>query len=323
MRKLNVYALFFILTAIGWAACTGNPAVSSEIRKETFAFSVQNGDTLKLDKYDLLSADTGNGRTCVLFVFGGGFVNGERDNDSNAAFMRELAKRGYVAVAIDYRLGMKNAGDISDPLAAASLFTHTITIAVEDLFDATRFVYEHADAWNINKDRIVSCGSSAGAFTVLQGEYARSNRSALAQKLPDGFKYGGVIAFAGAIFSEKGEPAWTTTPAPIQLFHGDADRNVPYDKITMGEMGIYGSKPIAETLQALDFPYYFYDVENTAHEMAGLPMTDNLEEIVAFIDRYVEKEQPLQIHSKVKQIGKEELEKELELMDFIRFNYQR
>lgn len=264
-------------------------AQSTEITKETFVYSVKGGETLRLDKYEDHAITTEEPRPCILFVFGGGFSGGSRGEKGNIAFMEEMARRGYIAVAIDYRLGMKNAQntDISNPMAFVGLFTNTIHMAVEDLFDATKYVYDHSDSWNINKNRIIACGSSAGAFTVLQGEYTICNQHELTQHLPDGFRYGGIISFAGAVFNPTGDLTWPVKPSPIQLYHGDADRNVPYDKVMLGDMGIFGSKYIAEQLRLMESPYYFYDVENAAHEIAGIPMKENLNDIQSFIFQYI------------------------------------
>ena len=71
-------------------------------------------------------------------------------------------------------------------------------------------------------------------------EYAICNKSKLTERLPQGFNYAGTIAFAGAIFSTSGDLKWQTAPSPIQMFHGDADRNVPFDKTEMLQVGLYG-----------------------------------------------------------------------------------
>lgn len=118
------------------------------------------------------------------------------------------------------------------PEALAERFFAAVDMAVEDLYDATSFIVGQARAWGLDPSAVVASGSSAGAITVLQGEYERCTGSALSRRLPEGFRYAGIIAFAGAVL-EKGPsgPVWREKPAPIQLFHGDADCNVPYDSI--------------------------------------------------------------------------------------------
>lgn len=328
MKRLFTLSLCLIIGCIHLTACgrtsTNESTQSNQIQKETFVFSIKGTDTLRLDKYDIPELTTG-AKPCVIFVFGGGFAQGERDHEYNSNYMIELAKRGYVAVAIDYRLGFKNLSG-QQPVDAAgfsSMLTSTILLAVEDLYDATSYVYSNAGAWNIDRDKIVANGSSAGAITVLQGEYLICNRmEALTQKLPQGFRYGGIIAFAGAIASPSLELNWPIKPSPLMLFHGDADRNVPFGRLTVGQEGFFGSDYIATQLSGMEVPYYYYKAVNYDHEIAGSPMSANLDEINSFIQKYVVARQPLVINTEVKAIGRPDLEKDFTIQDYIQMNYQ-
>ena len=145
-------------------------------------------------------------------------------------------------------------------------------MAVEDLYDATSFVAGKSAEWGIDPARIVACGSSAGAITVLQGAYFIANENPLTAKLPDGFDYAGVISFAGAVVDMADDLTWKRAPAPIMLFHGDADSNVPYGALRMGGAGIFGSDYIARQLSDMKSPYYFYSVEGANHALATVPM---------------------------------------------------
>lgn len=291
-------------------------AQNSSRSKTTYVYSVKGADTLKLDKYDKLSPGGGL-KPCLIYVFGGGFVGGVRESDSYDKFFNNILDQGYSVISIDYRLGLKDVGDPSEFPAALA---NSITMAVEDLFDATRYVLDNAAAWNIDKNMIVACGSSAGAITVLQAEYAICNREELTKSLPQGFNYAGIIAFAGAIFDTYGRLHWANKPAPIQLFHGDADNQVPFDKIEVMNAGFYGSKHIAEQLDRLQYPYYFYKVENAAHEIAGIPMAYNLNEVNTFLEQFVKEKRPLIINTSMQQIGKPEMEKDFTVMDYVDAN---
>ena len=289
------------------------------LRKETYTYSIKGTDTLRLDKYDLPGPE--KEKPCIVFMFGGGFVGGVRDNKNYIGYFNHLANKGYTVVSIDYRLGMKNL-NTQDPMRIVAALTKSISMAVEDLFDATAFVVDNAGDWNIDKDMIVANGSSAGAVSVLHGEYAICTRAKVTEKLPAGFNYAGIISFAGAIFSTDGELQWQTSPAPMQLFHGDADSNVPYDKIELYNYGFYGSKYIAGQLNKIASPYYFFDVKNAAHEISESPMSSNLHEIDSFLEKYVAAKQPLMIHTEVQQIGKPEMKKDFEMTDYIKTNFK-
>lgn len=309
-----------IITFLSLFVCIGIFAHDG-IDKQTFAYSVKDGNTLQLDKYSLKGGNIGEAKPCVIFMFGGGFVTGTRDDNYYVEYFNKLATKGYVVVSIDYRLGMKNAGSQMDPMRFVVTLNNSISMAVEDLFDATAFVIKHADEWQIEKNAIIANGSSAGAISVLQGAYNISNKTKLTQALPENFNYAGVIAFAGAIFSMNGGLKWENTPAPIQMFHGDADSNVPYDKLEMAGFGFYGSKHISEQFEKLNHPYYFCKIENAAHEIAGAPMTDCLDEIYSFIDKFALNKKQLMINTEVKQIGKPEMKKDFNMEDYIKTNF--
>lgn len=230
---------------------------NSSIQKETFIYSIKGTDTLRLDKYEIPDGEI---KPCVIFAFGGGFTSGARNKETYIPYYNFLVEQGFSVIAIDYRLYLK--GYKADKKLKAkdfiALFKKTIFVAVEDLFDATSYVLDNAKEWNIDKNMIVTSGSSAGAITVLQGEYERCNRTEIAERLPADFKYAGVIAFAGAIFSDHGHLKWKDTPAPVQFFHGDADKNVPFGKIKIFKVGFFGSEYIAGKYSKNKFPYFFY-----------------------------------------------------------------
>jgi predicted esterase len=321
--RFALYVSVGLLAAWGWTS-PAQAAEADSIRKETVIYAVKGVDTLRLDKYDS-PATTGN-RPCVIFVFGGGFAAGARDAKDYLPFYEWLVHNRYTVVAIDYRLGMRNLKEQLTPgqgklkmfKQVVSIFEGSITMAVEDLFDATNYVIAHAGDWQIDTEKIISCGSSAGAITVLQGEYERCSAGSLSTRLPQGFQYAGVISFAGAIFSTAGPLKWNVRPSPILLFHGDADKEVPYNNIRFRRVGFYGSKYIAGQLKAFHVPYYFYTVENTGHAVSNTPMWQNRAEIDSFLKKMVDDRQNLRIETSVKPLDKPEQKKKLTLKDFIR-----
>lgn len=290
------------------------------ITKETFIYSIKGNDTLRLDKYDAGCEEI---KPCVIFVFGGGFLSGARDQEFYIPYYHFLANEGFSVVAIDYRLNFKDFNPEKKLKAKdfLDIFKQTIFMAVEDLFDATNYILENASAWNIDKNMIVASGSSAGAITVLQGEYERCNRTEIAQRLPENFKYAGIISFAGAIYSDHGHLKWNETPAPIQLFHGDADKNVPFGKIKLSKWGFFGSEYIAGKYDKNNFPYYFYIEQNADHRLASDPMEHNHEEIKIFLDRYVKQKQLLTTNINVKPLDKPNVKKKFKIKDYVKSNF--
>lgn len=313
----RVLVLFALLAAFA--------AQAQKVEKRTFVYAVKEGDTLRLDRYTALSPDS-RMRACLLFAFGGGFVSGTRDNADYLSFFEYYARQGYVVVSIDYRLGMRKAmqrGQLDETTFPQAWLT-TLAMATGDLYDATAYVAAHATEWGVDRERIVASGSSAGAITVLMGEYGICNGHPLAQeKLPKGFNYAGVISFAGAIFDMQGELRWAKAPAPLMLFHGDADRNVPYDVVTYEGAGFFGSKHIADVLTAQRIPHWFYSVSDTDHAMAMRPMTDNRYEIDSFLEKFVRERRPLVIDTFVTPLDAPARPKEFTLTDYIEANFGR
>jgi hypothetical protein len=121
---------------------------------------------------------------------------------------------------IDYRLGMKRArqAGLLDEEHFTQALDMTLSMATEDLYDATAYICRHMP--DVDPSRIVTCGSSAGAITVLMGEYWLCNGHPLtAGKFTQDFSYAGVIAFAGAVCDTQDSLRWARDPAPMLLFH--------------------------------------------------------------------------------------------------------
>lgn len=319
MKKLaSIFLLLFISLAIS----------ASDVIKSTYIYDVKGNDTLRLDRYEMQSGSAK--KPCVMFVFGGGFVGGKRDNSKYISYFDQLATSGYTVVSIDYRLGLKSTAEdfkSGKKVGAREIVKRlkkAIDIAIEDLYGATNFVIQHADEWNVDTTKIITNGSSAGAITVLQAEYyLHSEKSNLPKILPANFDYAGVISFAGAIFSTSGNLKWTSNPAPIQFFHGDADKNVPYEKAKIFSIGFFGSKNLTEQLNKMHSSYQFLDFENENHRIAELPMKENFADIQNFISEWVIKKKSTTEHVLIKDLTLPEVPKKFSIGDYIRANFAK
>lgn len=291
------------------------------INKHTHLYAVKGADSLYLDHY--VSPIEGK-RPCMMFVFGGGFAAGHRDNKLYTQYFEFLTKQGFDVVSIDYRLGLKNLGKSAGDFSIRDMIgtiTNAINIAVEDLFSATLFVIDKAEEWQIDTANIVTSGSSAGAITVLQAEQNICNRTARAAVLPAGFNYAGVISFAGAVFSTDGNPKWNNQPAPIMLFHGTADRQVPYDKATMLRVGFFGSKFLSDEFTKQGWSHWFYTINYDSHNVAGSPMFDNHNEILTFLRDFALARRPLTIKTDECDGNLPKCKTNFKIMDYIEANY--
>lgn len=295
---------------------------AQEVVCDTFHYATHNGEELYLDRY-MLDAEADAPRPCMIFAFGGGFVKGVRNHEYYSIFFDRLAREGIVVVSIDYRLGLRNLNADGGMVAMIGIFDNAVNMAVEDMYCATNFVIANSDEWAVDTTKIMLSGSSAGAITAVQAEWMRCNGAWRAKVLPEGFRYAGVVSCAGAIFSTDGKPKFASQPAPMLLFHGTSDRNVPYDHASMFGVGFYGSAYIVKQLARLDSPYWFYSAEYMDHRMAGIPFIYECDIIMQFIRDFVIRGEALQIHTDLVFLNGDKQLTRFKVMDYIKANYMR
>ena len=259
-----------------------NLLLAATPQKQTYTYTKRDSQSLKLDVY---STYTGEVQPCLMFVFGGGFKEGTRDAEIYSDYFNYFANKGFTVVSIDYRLGME--GEKAPSMFNYKPIAQSIELAVEDLYTATHFLLEHAYEINIDTTQIIISGSSAGAIAVLQADYEKRNSFESSKTLSSKFQYAGVIAFSGSIFSREGAPTYTIAPAPTLLFHGSADKLVPYNNTRFFNIGMFGSNTLAKEFRKNEYPYLFYSMEGNGHEVAEYPMTDFLPEIEQFITDFI------------------------------------
>ena len=128
------------------------------------AFATRDTCTLSMDIY--FPKDDKEKHPCVLFVYGGGFVQNNQKEASVRSYCRRLADAGFVAVATDYRLGLKGVKN-SSLMTMADNLDRAIQLSTEDLFSAVEYLITYSDELCIDPSQIILAGSSAGAITVL------------------------------------------------------------------------------------------------------------------------------------------------------------
>lgn len=256
-------------------------------QKLTFEYAVKDTSHLMMDVY--VPQQQNEEHSCMVFVFGGGFVSGARDDHQIKKLQQYYNDKGWVVIAIDYRLGLKGFKNFT-LISGLEKFKNAIDMAGEDLISATGFILDslqHRSDFQIDPNHIVTLGSSAGAITVLQADYFLGNRIHGTEFLPDTFRYAGVISFSGSILSRKGKVKYRIQPpAPTLLCHGTEDRLVPYKQIRVFNQGVFGSNALAKRFSKYDYPFHIRRYAGLAHEVAGIyPQEFNL--IDNFIAEFV------------------------------------
>lgn len=293
--------VMFVPAAIAHqAAKTESPAKHSALEVRTFSYATRDGQKLNLDRLVDKSVKVVGKRPVIIFSFGGGWEGGTRSDPGIRSSLGHLAALGYTVIAIDYRLGIKIAKERKEfrPDNGVEMYLRAIAWGVEDIFDSTSFVLNHADEWNIDRDQIVLMGGSSGATDSLVAEYNVANETELARThLPEGFRYAGIISMAGAFWLKPGTPlAFKKKPAPILFFHGAKDQLVTYDEY-QGTFSGYGPVAYFRKFAGPDYPKWFVDYPQGDHIIAGMPLVDELNTIETFLNRMVRGKMQLSIHT--------------------------
>ena len=310
------------LTLLLVVVCSAMSLVAQSVTMQTFTFAHRGEKALYLDVY---SSNNKEVQPCLVYIFGGAFLAGQRAEESVVEVYEYFAQRGWKVVAIDYRLGLlpllKEPNKKRSLLEFRSMLIDAIDMATEDLLEATAFLVSNAESLGIDPSRIVTLGASAGAITALQAEWAICNQQPAATLLPPDFNYAGVVAMAGAICAKGRELEWQREPCPVMLFHGNADRNVPFGTQSLFGVRLFGSESIAESLHKRGTPYWFYEAENMDHNLSWRPMYFLRPEMERFAETMVFGGQRLQIHQKVNDMTLPEAEHDFGLRDYIEANF--
>ena len=276
MKRLILIALAVISFTV--TALATEPVISPD---GTYMFERRDTCDLFLDVYNPATGSqrlfNGHEKPTVVFLFGGGFIRGTRDNEDYLPWFKMLTQNGYRVVSIDYRLGLKGSTKVG--VAQVNALDKAIHMGVEDLYSATSFLCDNAEQFGINPSNIVIAGSSAGAIIVMQAEYEICNATSWTSTLPKGFRYAGVMSFSGAILSREGKVDYRKhSPAPTLMLHGTADELVPYNQIAVFNLGFFGSGKLIERFKKFGYNYNMYHFIDYGHEIAGsMPTTFDLQ----------------------------------------------
>ncbi len=220
--------------------------------------------TLKMDVYYPDPAlDSQYARPFVLLVHGGSWFNGNKSAMANRCM--ELARRGYVAATIDYRLGWNC--DLNNIFTVCTCnsgnLRKAVYMAVQDTRAALRYVQQHAADWQVDAEWMFAGGDSAGSFNaMLAATWNQSEADAWlpgfsgevgglddsGNEAPPGFQIKALINNCGAVVNP--DHLDDNTALPMLHFHDSNDCVVPYNNgpvigcLCSSFMWVYGSNTI-------------------------------------------------------------------------------
>jgi acetyl esterase len=230
--------------------------------------------TLYMDVYEP-AGDTVRRRPLVVLAHEGGFLTGTRDDAVMTALCTRLARLGYVAATIDYRLYFFPFDTVGIGRAAIR--------ATQDMRAAVRF-FRHdaatARRFRVHPQYVFVGGSSAGGFMALQTGYL--NRPAEVPAYLD-------LAALGGLEGNGGHPGYSSRPRgvinlcgalaraswleagdpPLCSVHGTRDGLVPYARGTIGAQLpaqlVYGSGALRLRANAVGVPNVLRRLRGAGH----------------------------------------------------------
>jgi acetyl esterase/lipase len=189
-----------------------------DIEKDVVFGEVVNdkGETelLSLDVYTP-AGDTEINRPAILWIHGGGFRYGNDKTQSYIVSMADrFARRGYVGVSIDYRVRENPRDDIEG----------TLSHALEDAMTGLNWLRDNSDKYNIDKEKIIVGGGSAGGMIAVILCYKDGTDS-------EEWDKSGIVGLVNLWGSP--DPSWRVLmidkdDPPTIIVHGTEDPLVPY-----------------------------------------------------------------------------------------------
>jgi acetyl esterase/lipase len=276
-------------TALGFAFQSTSQPGGAVTVEENVPYASVNGAELRLDVYKP-GDPGGTTRPAVVLIHGGGWTS--LDKGTMRGMGRFLARSGFVAFSVDYRLlkGKENRWPAQ----------------IDDVQRAVRWVRANAAKYGVNPEYVAAFGHSAGGqlAALLGMEQTRDNSDPAlaryssrveavvdvsgptdftAERDPDGVAF--LTNLLGTDYARDPElwreasPALqvSTADAPFLIVHGTQDQNVP----------IAQAQELYEKLRSAGVPVSFTKV-NDGHTFQSPEARRQLAiETLAFFNRYL------------------------------------
>jgi len=159
------------VTQIKTALATGQAIPAKFFNPADPASDVKVKD-LKMDVYSPVG-DNATDRPLAIYIHTGNFlppginggINGSKNDSSAIVMCEKLAKRGFVAIAANYRLGW-NPLDPNQFVRRAQLL-NAVYRAIHDMKELVRVAKADAANLGIDKNRVIIFGEGSGGYVAL------------------------------------------------------------------------------------------------------------------------------------------------------------
>ncbi|MBV9864272.1 MAG: alpha/beta hydrolase [Abitibacteriaceae bacterium] len=238
-RRLLIW-LCLLLVPVSLGALRGSAQQNGAQVENDVSYGEAGGQKLLLDVYR--PGGEAKTRPAVILVHGGGWSGGDKRDFE--PYGRALARQGYVAFSVNYRLATKEG--------------NKYPAQIDDVQRAVRWIRAHADTYGVDPNHIGALGASAGGHLValLGTRDTRDNSDPALAKYssrvqcvvdmfgPTDFTVQGPLSeqamailynFIGktpqeapAVYREASPITYVDkNSAPFAIFHGTADPLVP------------------------------------------------------------------------------------------------
>tara|TARA_B100000029_G_C17588272_1_gene961769 strand:+ start:731 stop:1879 length:1149 start_codon:yes stop_codon:yes gene_type:complete len=246
-----------------------------------FLFEWNTNDIdLHMDLYQPVG-DAMDDRPVIIFSHSGAFFTGSKNAQDMVALCEAAAKRGYVAISMEYRLGLNILSSYSGERA--------VYRGVQDGSAIIRYLREYHDDFNIDYEKIFFWGSSAGSFIGLHLSYIEESERPISTYGTDSDPDLGCFDCEGNNYIHSSKPAalistWGAISdleyideyeyVPTALFHGTSDIIVPYDEgfpftLNITLPYVYGSLKVSDRMTELGINNLLVIEDSEPHEYYG------------------------------------------------------
>jgi hypothetical protein len=307
MKKIYLLAIA-VITAAG-AIKAQTPCTSGRYAADTFTSITTNsgiaygsnttisGSTqiLTMDVYQP-AGDVEPNRPLIIWAHGGSFIGGSSTDGDVVKLSQSFAKKGFVCVSINYRLGFFPFDSVNAVKA--------VLRAVQDMKASIRFFYKDKltlNAYKIDTNNIFIGGSSAGAVTALHTVYLNKSCEINPYISPTTLaSLGGMNGYSGnQCYSSKvkgvinlcggiGNYGWIEAgDLPFCSMHGTIDGTVNYSRgKAISLVYLDGSRMLKQQANVLGIsnPFYTWYGQDHVPYAASTPYMDTT---ISFVRDYL------------------------------------
>ncbi len=225
---------FFFITCLAFSASI--LAQDKEVIQDKRIYKTISGTELKVDVFYTEETLKKELNPAIAFFHGGGWAYGSPSEFHNAC--KRFARKGFVTFSFQYRLSITGDGHVPHP-------DITPVESVKDARTAMRWVRENAASFNIDPEKIIASGQSAGGqlalSTAMFDDINEATDNLDTSPVPNALllyssNVNTMEAWADRLMGDRKKEIWSISPfhnlkpglPPAIEFHGTDDCMVPY-----------------------------------------------------------------------------------------------